>query len=91
MCFPGTSDHHRVTGDVSYLSSSFSPGVPQLPVDRLGNVYTTVSGTGPGLGVVDSDTNMGNRLAIAALHDRVAMMNAVDQTSPFCTSIILPD
>ena len=41
------------------------PGVPQLPVDRFGNVYATASGTGPALGVVDSDTYVRDRLAIA--------------------------
>ena len=25
------------------------PGVPQLPLDRFGKLYPTVSGTGPGL------------------------------------------
>ena len=49
-------------------------GVPQLLVDRFGNLYTTVSGTGPGLGVVDLDTNVIYRLAIAGLHGRVARM-----------------
>ena len=44
------------------------PGVPQLPVDRFVNLYATVSGTGHGLGVVDVDTNMRDRLAIAGLH-----------------------
>ena len=41
------------------------PGVPQLPLDRFGNVYATVSGTGAGRGVVDLDTNVGDRLVIA--------------------------
>ena len=50
------------------------PGVPQLPLDRFGNLYTTVSGAGPGLGVVDLDTNMRDRLAIAGLHVGVARM-----------------
>ena len=48
------------------------PGVPQLPLDRFGNLYTTVSGAGPGLGVVDLDTNMRDRLA--GLHVGVARM-----------------
>ena len=41
-----------------------SPSVPQLPLDRFGNLYPTVSGTWPGLGVVDLDTNVIYRLAI---------------------------
>ena len=41
------------------------PGVPQLPLDRFGNLYATVSGTGHGLGVVDLDTNVDDRLVIA--------------------------
>ena len=41
------------------------PGVPQLPLDRFGNLYATVSGTGPGLGVVDLDTNVDDILVIA--------------------------
>ena len=45
------------------------PGVPQLLEDRFGNLYATVSGTGPGL---DLDTNVKDRLAIAGLHGRVA-------------------
>ena len=32
-------------------------GVPQLLLDRFGNLYATVSGAGPGLCVVDLDTN----------------------------------
>ena len=50
------------------------PGVPQLLVDRFGNLYATVSGTGPGLGVVDLDTNVICRLVISGLHGRVATM-----------------
>ena len=50
------------------------PGVPQLPVDRFGNLYAIVSGTGTGLGVADLDTNVRERLAIAGLHGRVARM-----------------
>ena len=34
------------------------PSVPQLPLDRFGNLYATVSGTGSGLlGVVDPENN----------------------------------
>ena len=51
-----------------------SPGVPHIPIDRFGNLYATVSGTGIGLGAVDSDTNVRDRLAIAGLHGRVARM-----------------
>ena len=48
------------------------PGVPQLSLHRFGNFYTTVSGAGPGLGVVDLDTKMSDRLA--GLHAGVARM-----------------
>ena len=41
------------------------PDVPQLPLDRFGNLYATVSGTGHGLGVVDLDNNVDDRLVIA--------------------------
>ena len=51
------------------------PGVPHLPLNRVGNLYTTVSGAGPGLGVVDLDTNMRDRLAIAGVHVGVAMQD----------------
>ena len=68
-------DHHRGNGDVSYLPSALvGPGVPQLPVDMFGNLYATASGTGPGLAVVDLDTNVRDRLTIAGLHGRVARM-----------------
>ena len=44
--------------------------VPQLPVDMFANLYATVSCTGAGLGVVDWDTNVRYRLAIAGMHGR---------------------
>ena len=50
------------------------PGVPLLPLDRFDNLYATVPGTGHGLGVVDLDTNVRDRLAIAGLHVGVARM-----------------
>ena len=34
------------------------PCVPLLPLDRSDNLHATVTGTGPGLGVVDLDTNV---------------------------------
>ena len=67
-------DHHRGNGDVSYLSALVDPSIPQLPLDRFGNLYATVSGTGHGLGVVDLGTNVTDRLGIAGLHDGVARM-----------------
>ena len=50
------------------------PGVPLLPLDRFDNLYATVPGTGHGIGVVDFDTNVRDRLAIAGLHVGVARM-----------------
>ena len=44
---------------------------PQLPEDTFGNLYATVSGTGPEL---DLDTNVKDRLTIADLHGRVTRM-----------------
>ena len=61
----GPLDHHRGNADVRYLPSSCRLRLPQLPLDRFGNLYATVSGTGPGLGVVDLDTNVDDRLIIA--------------------------
>ena len=46
------------------MSAPVGPGVPQLPVDRFGNLYATVSGTGPGQGVVDLDSNVRDRFVI---------------------------
>ena len=54
-------------------SARAGTGVPQLAVDRFGNLYT-VSGTGSGLGVVDSETNVRDRLVIARVHGRLARM-----------------
>ena len=44
----------------------------------VAQVYHSYSGTGPGLhvGVVDLDTNVTDRLAIAGLHDGVARMKS---------------
>ena len=50
------------------------PVVPQLPLDRFGNLYATVSCTGLRLGVVDLDTDVRDRLAIGGLHIGVARM-----------------
>ena len=66
----------RITTEGMEMSATapalVGPGVPQLPLDRFGNLYATVSGTGPGLGVVDWETNVRDKLAIASLHGRIA-------------------
>ena len=54
----GLLDHHKGNTHVSYLPAFVGLGVPQLLLDRFGNLYATVSGAGHGLCVVDLDTNM---------------------------------
>ena len=61
----GLLDHHEGMEMSATYPALVGPGVPQLPLERFGNLYATVSGTGPGLGVVDLDTNVDDRLVIA--------------------------
>ena len=53
----GLLDHHKGN---TYMSATYPAFVglcvPQLLLDRFGNLYATVSGAGPGLCVVDLDT-----------------------------------
>ena len=56
-------DHHRGNADVSYLPSSCRLRCTTV-INRQVDLYATVSGTGPGLGVVDLDTNVDDRLVI---------------------------